>query len=174
MSEVLGPRCFGNDQSEVFLGRDFSSSQDYSEEIAAKIDSEIHEIISGAYDKAKTILTDNIAKLHFIAEFLIKHELMDGDQFKAIMESEFPVMEEIEAIAEAKRQKSIKDNEERMRLQEEKARLEAEKKAAEEAEAKANENAEVADEGKNPYSASATNSEPNVTDADFSDEDKKD
>ena len=159
MSDVLGPRCFGTNQGEVFLGRDFSSSQDYSEEIAAKIDSEIHEIISGAYNTAKTILTDNIAKLHFIAEFLLKNELMDGDQFKAIMESDFPVMEEIEAIAEAKRQKSIKDNEERMRLQEEKARAEAEKKTEEA-------NSEVKTE--------EANAEPTVTDADFSDQDKKD
>ena len=159
MSDALGPRCFGTNQGEVFLGRDFSSSQDYSEEIAAKIDSEIHEIISGAYNTAKTILTDNIAKLHFIAEFLLKNELMDGDQFKAIMESDFPVMEEIEAIAEAKRQKSIKDNEERMRLQEEKARAEAEKKTEEA-------NSEVKTE--------EVNAEPTVTDADFSDQDKKD
>ena len=113
MSDVLGPRCFGNDQGEVFLGRDFSSSQDYSEEIAAKIDSEIHEIISEAYDKAKTILKDDIAKLHFIAEFLVKHEVMDGDQFKAVMESAEPTMEEIEVIAEAKKKKSAEDNKNR-------------------------------------------------------------
>ena len=110
MSDTLGPRTFGNDQGEVFLGRDFSASQDYSENIAAKIDDEIHRIISGAYDKAKDILKNDIHKLHFIAEFLVKNEVMDGDQFKAVMESECPVMEEIEAIAEAKKQKSLEDN----------------------------------------------------------------
>ena len=110
MSDTLGPRTFGNDQGEVFLGRDFSASQDYSENIAAKIDDEIHRIISGAYDKAKDILKNDIHKLHFIAEFLVKNEVMDGDQFKAVMESECPVMEEIEAIAEAKKQKSLADN----------------------------------------------------------------
>ena len=125
MSEILGPRCFGNDQGEVFLGRDFSSSQDYSEEIAAKIDSEIHEIISEAYDKAKSILKDDIAKLHFIADFLVKHEVMDGDQFKAVMESDEPTMEEIEAIAEAKKQKSADDNKAREIENAEKARAEA-------------------------------------------------
>ncbi|MBR4032225.1 MAG: ATP-dependent zinc metalloprotease FtsH [Clostridia bacterium] len=121
MSDNLGPRTFGNDQGEVFLGRDFSASQDYSENIAAKIDDEIHRIISGAYDKAKDILKKDIHKMHFIAEFLVKNEIMDGDQFRAVMESECPVMAEIEAIAEAKKQKSLEDNKARQ------ARGEAEK-----------------------------------------------
>ncbi len=133
MSDVLGPRSFGTNQGEVFLGRDFSSSQDYSEEIAAKIDNEIHEVISEAYKRSKDILTKDIAKLHFIAEFLVKNEVMDGDQFKAVMESQFPVMEEIEAIAEEKKKKSeeanakrIKEEEARKRLEEEAERLERE------------------------------------------------
>ena len=146
MSEILGPRCFGNDQGEVFLGRDFSSSQDYSEEVAAKIDSEIHAIISEAYDKAKEILTNDIAKLHFIADFLVKHEMMDGDQFKAVMESEEPTMEEIEAIAEAKKQKSLEDNKNR------------EIELAEKAEAEAKARAE-AEEGAEGESTVAENSE---------------
>ena len=144
MSDVLGPRCFGTNQGEVFLGRDFSSSQDYSEEIAAKIDNEIHEVISSAYDKSKEILTNNIQKLHFIAEFLIRNEIMDGDQFKAVMESEFPVMEEIEAIAEAKKKASEEANAKRIRDEEARARLEAEAERLEreeaEAEKKANNN----------------------------------
>ncbi len=140
MSDILGPRSFGTDQSEVFLGRDFSSSQDYSEEIAAKIDSEIHEVISAAYEKSKEILTNDIHKLHFIAQFLVKNEVMDGDQFKAIMESEFPVMEEIEAIAEEKRRISEEANAARIRKEEARARLEAEAERLEreEAEAEAN------------------------------------
>ena len=122
MSDLLGPRCFGTDQGEVFLGRDFSSSQDYSEEIAAKIDNEIHEVISEAYEKSKEILRNDIQKLHFIAQFLLKNEVMDGDQFKAIMESDFPVMEEIEAIAEAKKQKSLEDNQKKAIADAEKAK----------------------------------------------------
>ena len=110
MSDTLGPRAYGNNQNEVFLGRDFSASQDYSEELAAKIDNEINSIINNAYDKAKEILRGDIHRLHFIAEFLLKNEVMDGDQFKAVMESECPVIEEIEAIAEAKKQKSLEDN----------------------------------------------------------------
>ncbi|MBP3376766.1 MAG: ATP-dependent zinc metalloprotease FtsH [Clostridia bacterium] len=142
MSDVLGPRSFGTDQSEVFLGRDFSSSQDYSEEVAAKIDSEMHEVISASYEKAKEILKKDIHKLHFIAEFLVKNEIMDGDQFKAVMESEFPVMEEIEAIAEEKKRKSEEANARRIQQEEARARLEAEaerlEKEEEKAEAEAN------------------------------------
>ena len=113
MSDVLGPRAYGNDQSEVFLGRDFSASQDYSDEIAATIDNEINIVIKNAYEKAKDILRNDIERLHFIAEFLLKNEVMDGDQFKAVMESTETTMEEIEDIANAKKQKSAEDNENR-------------------------------------------------------------
>ena len=60
MSDVLGLRAFGSGQGEVFLGRDFSSSQDYSDDTAAKIDSEIHAIISNAYAVSKQILTETV------------------------------------------------------------------------------------------------------------------
>ena len=126
MSDILGPRAFGNDQGEVFLGRDFSSSQDYSEETAAKIDAEIGKIISEAYDRAKKILTDNIEKLHFVSEFLIKNEIMDGEQFKAAMEGD-PTIEELEEMAEAKRRKSREENDEK------RIREAAQKRAEEEA-----------------------------------------
>ena len=128
MSDKLGPRCFGTDQGEVFLGRDFSSSQDYSEEIAAQIDSEIHEIIANAYDKAKEILNEHIDKLHFIAEYLVKNEVMDADQFRAIMERDELTIEEIEIIAENKKKQSQIDNQARL---EEQKKLEEEKKAEE-------------------------------------------
>jgi len=138
MSDLLGPRSFGTNQGEVFLGRDFSSSQDYSEEIAAKIDSEIHEVISAAYEKSKEILANDIHKLHFIAEFLVKNEVMDGDQFKAVMESDCPVMEEIEAIAEEKKKVSEEANAKRVRDEEARARLEAEAERLEREEAESN------------------------------------
>lgn len=107
MSERLGPRCFGTDQGEVFLGRDFSSSQDYSEEVASQIDHEIHQIIQKAYSKAKDVLTEHIGKLHFIAEFLFKNEIMDADQFRAVMERDDVTIAEIEEIAESKKQQSL-------------------------------------------------------------------
>ncbi len=124
MSEVLGPRSFGTGHSEVFLGRDFSSAQDYSEEIAAKIDAEIQGIINEAYSRAKTLLTENIGKLHFISEFLMKNEIMDGEQFKAAMEGT-PTFEELEEMTEAKKRRSREENEQRRR--EEKKRAEEEK-----------------------------------------------
>ena len=126
MSELLGPRAFGNDQGEVFLGRDFSSSQDYSDDTASKIDAEIHRIITAAYDRAKQILNDNIAKLHFVSEFLFKNEIMDGDQFAAAMDTETTI-EALEEMAEAKKRKSLEENEQR-RLKEEAKKAE-EKKA---------------------------------------------
>ena len=128
MSDKLGPRCFGTDHGEVFLGRDFSSSQDYSEEIAAQIDSEIHEIIANAYDKAKEVLTEHIDKLHFIAEYLVKNEVMDADQFRAVMERDELTIEEIELIAENKKKQSQIDNQARL---EEQKKLEEQKSAEE-------------------------------------------
>ena len=128
MSEVIGLRSFGTDQGEVFLGRDFSSSQDYSDETAAKIDAEIHSILDEAYTSAKRILNENMQKLHFVAEFLLKNEIMDGEQFAAAMEGN-PTFEELEEMTEAKKRKSREENEEKRRREE----MEARKKAEEEA-----------------------------------------
>ncbi len=138
MSEVLGPRRFGSGHSEVFLGRDFSSTQDYSEEIAAKIDSEIHDIISNAYEKAKSVLRENIDKLHFISEFLLKNEIMDGEQFKAAMEGN-PTFEELEEMTEAKKRRSREENDERLRqIEREKAEAAESEKNAENASGESN------------------------------------
>ncbi len=141
MSDVLGTRCFGNNQSEVFLGRDFSTSQDYSDATAAKIDDEIHRIISDAYELAKKLLAEHRDKLDFIAEFLVKNELMDGDQFKAVMENDNPTIEEIEEIVEAKKRASAEAN---IAEQERLAAIEA----AEQAEAETQ--AEDQTDGENP------------------------
>ena len=141
MSEILGPRSFGSDHGEVFLGRDFSSSQDYSEEIAAKIDSEIHAIISESYEKAKALLRANIGKLHFISEFLLKNEIMDGEQFKKAMDEE-TTFEELEEMTEAKKRRSREENDERLRaLERERAEKEHENK-------KDSDNSDNADEQK--------------------------
>ena len=129
MSEILGPRSFGSDHGEVFLGRDFSSSQDYSDETAAKIDTEIHTIIQEAYEKAKQILTEKMDKLHFIAEFLLKNEIMDGEQFAAAMNGE-PTFEELEEMTEAKARRSREENEERRKQE----AIEARRKKEEEEE----------------------------------------
>ena len=114
MSDILGPRAFSSSHGEVFLGKDFSSSQDYSDETAAKIDSEIHELIAEGYNRAKQLLTENMDKLNFIAEFLLKNEVMDGEQFEAAMTGT-PTFEELEEMTEAKKRRSREENEERRR-----------------------------------------------------------
>ena len=112
MSEKLGTVLYGSEHSsdEVFLGRDFSSGKNYSEKTAADIDEEIKNIIGSAYAKCKEILTEHVSKLHFIAEFLLKNESMDEEQFRAAMEMENPTMESIEDIAFRKKQKSEEEN----------------------------------------------------------------
>ena len=154
MSEKLGPRRFGSDQNEVFLGRDFSSNADYSEAIAAVIDDEIHAIIDEAYVRAKSVLTANIDKLNFIADYLLLHEDMDGDQFKAVMENDYVTVEMIEAIAAEKEKASREANEARKAAEEaRKAKEEAEKAEAEKAKA------EATDASKNPFDYSPENND---------------
>ena len=112
MSEKLGPINYGSSNNEVFVGMSFGSAPVYSEKIAALIDEEVHKILTDAYQRAKDILTENIDKLHFIADYLLTHETMDGDQFNEVMTGEATV-EALEAIAEAKKQKSVEANEQR-------------------------------------------------------------
>ncbi len=87
MSEKLGPIMYGKHHEEVFLGRDFNTTQTYSDQVAATIDQEIRNIIDGEYDHAKQILTDHMDKLHEIAKYLFENEKMDADAFRAAMET---------------------------------------------------------------------------------------
>ena len=113
MSDRLGTVLYGSEhsQDEVFLGRDFSSGQGYSEATAAAIDEEVRSIINTCYDRCKEILTNNIEKLHFVAEFLLKNESMDEEQFLAAMQMENPTIESIEGILAEKKRKSDEENE---------------------------------------------------------------
>ena len=86
MSDKLGPVTYGTDNNEVFLGRDFSSTPNYSEKIAAEIDAEINSIISTQYLKAVEILKNDIAKLHLVAKELYTNEKISGEQFVKLME----------------------------------------------------------------------------------------
>ena len=114
MSDKLGTVLYApqHSQDEVFLGRDFSSGQDYSEATAATIDEEIRRIITESYDRCRSILTEHIDKLHFVAKFLLKNESMDEDQFLAAMEMENPTIESIEDILCEKKRKSDEENKE--------------------------------------------------------------
>ena len=126
MSDELGPIRYGQGGGDVFLGRDFSARQDYSGQTAAKIDAEIHKIVTEAYEVAKRLLTENKSKLEFVAEYLFTHEVIDGDQFKCAMEAEEPTVEALEEIAAEKKRKSEEANA-RRREQQEKERLEKER-----------------------------------------------
>jgi len=86
MSDLLGPMTFGDDNDEVFLGRGFAHSRTYSEEVAKQIDSETKRIIQTAYDRAQSILTEHIGKLHAVAEKLLEKEKIDGEEFNSIFE----------------------------------------------------------------------------------------
>ena len=87
MSEKLGPMQFGTGHGgQVFLGRDIQSEQNYSDEFARLIDIEVQNIIRGAYERCKQILTENRDKLNLIAETLKKVETLDAEQIKSLME----------------------------------------------------------------------------------------
>ena len=84
MSERVGTITLGQNQEEVFLGRDFAQSKEYSEETAAIIDEEVKSIIDYAYKKAAEILNANMEKLHVVAGILLEKEKIDGEKFDAI------------------------------------------------------------------------------------------
>ena len=87
MSDELGPIMFGtSDSNEVFLGRDFGHTRNYSEEVASRIDTEITNIINNAYAATKDKLSTHMDKLEAVANYLIEHEKMDGDTFKEMMD----------------------------------------------------------------------------------------
>ncbi|MBL8921845.1 MAG: ATP-dependent zinc metalloprotease FtsH [Myxococcaceae bacterium] len=78
MSEKLGPLSFGEREGEVFLGRDFSSRPDYSEETSRQIDTEVRGIVMGAYERSKKLLSENMEALKRIADALVEYETIDG------------------------------------------------------------------------------------------------
>ena len=84
MSDTLGTITFGSGQEEVFLGRDWTQTRNYSEETSAKIDEEVKKIIDNGYNKAKEILTMHSDKLHTVANLLLEKEKVDGEEFAAI------------------------------------------------------------------------------------------
>ncbi len=84
MSDSLGTITFGSGQEEVFLGRDWTQTRNYSEETSAKIDEEVKKIIDNGYNRAKEILTMHSDKLHAVANLLLEKEKVDGEEFAAI------------------------------------------------------------------------------------------
>ena len=99
MSERLGPRVFGHDRGQPFLGRDMGSEPDYSDEIAREIDDEIRRIVENAHQTARDILDKHREDLERISEILLERETIDADQFVALLEGKseaevFPPEEE--------------------------------------------------------------------------------
>ena len=89
-SEKLGPVVYGSSESEPFLGRDFGSTPNYSDEVAAEIDAEIRTFVEEGYAKAEEILTQHMDQLHRVAQYLIANEKVDGAGFEALMRGEDP------------------------------------------------------------------------------------
>ena len=122
MSDKLGPMTLGEDQHEVFLGRDFSATPNYSQEIAFEIDKEIRRLIDDAFDTAHRILTEHRDRLDLMAEVLVERETVDKEELAALLDgrwSEFLEEEKIRKAAEAE-------------ANEDKERAAAEEKPAEE------------------------------------------
>jgi cell division protease FtsH len=86
MSERLGPRVFGHDRGQPFLGREFSAEPDYSDEIAREIDDEIRRIVEGAHQTAKDLLNDKREELDRISQILLERETIDAEQFVALLD----------------------------------------------------------------------------------------
>ena len=87
-SDNLGPVVYGRGEHEVFLGRDYSNTPSYSENVAAEIDNEIRAIIEDCFEKCEALLREHIDKLHLIAKYLMKYEKIDGKDFEKLMKGE--------------------------------------------------------------------------------------
>ena len=86
MSERLGPRVFGHDRSQPFLGREFSAEPDYSDEIAREIDDEVRRIVEDAHQSSKDILSEHREQLDTISKILLERETIEAEEFIALLE----------------------------------------------------------------------------------------
>jgi len=87
-SKKLGTVVYGSSNDEVFLGKDYGHTRNYSESIAAQIDDEVKTIIENAYKNCADILSANMEKLHLLAKYLLKFEKIDGPDFEKLMKGE--------------------------------------------------------------------------------------
>jgi cell division protease FtsH len=98
MSESIGPLSYGKKDEQIFLGREFASHKDYSEETARKIDAEINQIVLSSYEKAKSILSEHIDLLNKITIVLLEKEVLTGQELDAIIHGDTLQSEEVIAI----------------------------------------------------------------------------
>ncbi|MDA1043926.1 MAG: ATP-dependent zinc metalloprotease FtsH [Verrucomicrobia bacterium] len=94
MSDIIGPQTFGQNEEHLFLGREVTRSQDYSEATAQRIDAEVKRILSESYEKARTIIEENREKLIMIADRLLEAETIDGIEVEEIVEFGYLLTEE--------------------------------------------------------------------------------
>ncbi len=86
MSQKLGPLAFGNREGEVFLGRDFATRPDYSEDTARQIDTEVREIVISCYDRGKRLLVENMETLKRIGDALLEYETLDAEDVNVLLQ----------------------------------------------------------------------------------------
>jgi len=117
MSEELGPRTLGHDQSMPFLGREFQQQADYSDEVARQIDDEIRRIIEDAHQRAVDLLTDKRDLLDGISKILMERETIDASEFLALVDGvpSEEVFRERDEKAAHRREKAAKDREKKER-----------------------------------------------------------
>ncbi|MHB0915761.1 MAG: ATP-dependent zinc metalloprotease FtsH [Thermoleophilia bacterium] len=110
MSERLGPRTFGHDHDQPFLGREFSQEPDYSDEIAQEIDEEINKVIEGAHDRAKQILVEHREELDRITSILVERETLEKEEFEQLLGgvTEEEVFREKDALAAAEAEEAAR------------------------------------------------------------------
>ena len=101
MSDALGPVCYAGHNDQVFLGRDYGHSKNYSEATAMAIDEEIKKTISDAYKRTEEILTQHRDELDSLAEYLVKNEKIDGEKFRKLMEGTLEIDDEPHEVLEA-------------------------------------------------------------------------
>ena len=85
MSEKLGAVSYDSGNDEVFIGRSMAQAKNYSEEVAAQIDAEVKRIVDTAYKRCEEVLTQHRDALENVAQYLLEHETMSGEQFTTVM-----------------------------------------------------------------------------------------
>jgi len=131
MTDAIGPVNFSNGD-EVFLGRDYGTRQNYSEELAAKIDAEMRKILDHAFARAEELLTEHMSQLHTVAEALLEVETLDGAQFQGLFDgtkTTEDIVLELKEIAD--KNKKVAEREEELVKEEAQREAELKKKAEE-------------------------------------------
>ena len=134
-SDKLGPVNYSS-SDEVFLGKDFSTRQNYSEETASEIDEEVKNIVEACFEEAKAILSEHMDKLQTVAEALLEIETLSGEQFELLYSGKMTAQElvaDVQMKEDERREKNAAEAEESARLL-----REAEEREAREAEAALN------------------------------------